>query len=66
MTKSVRMADPPKKFFRLSPGAEVRFKFAYYITCTDVIKDSKGKIIELHCKSRMQNKTNEKYTWKCN
>ena len=43
------MEDPPKKFFRLSPGAEVRFKFAYYITCTDVIKDSKGKIIELHC-----------------
>lgn len=43
------MEDPPKKFFRLSPGAEVRFKFAYYITCTDVIKDSKGKIVELHC-----------------
>ena len=43
------MEDPPKKFFRLYPGAEVRFKFAYYITCTDVIKDSKGKIIELHC-----------------
>ena len=33
------LEDPPKKFFRLSPGNEVRFKFAYYITCNDVIKD---------------------------
>ena len=41
--------DPPKKFFRLSPGKEVRLKFAYYITCNEVIKDKKGKIIELRC-----------------
>ncbi len=41
--------DPPKKFFRLAPGAEVRLKHAYYITCTDVIKDSNGNITELHC-----------------
>ena len=43
------MEDPPKKFFRLTLGAEVRFKFAYFITCNDVIKDGNGDIIELHC-----------------
>tara|TARA_Y100000748_G_scaffold93315_1_gene77866 strand:+ start:2977 stop:4626 length:1650 start_codon:yes stop_codon:yes gene_type:complete len=43
------LEDPPKKFFRLSPGNEVRFKFAYYITCNDIIKDSDGNIVELHC-----------------
>ncbi len=44
------LEDPPKKFFRLSPGKEVRLKHAYYITCTDVIKDEKtGEIKELHC-----------------
>ncbi len=43
------MEEPPKKFFRLSPGKEVRLKFAYYITCNEVIKDKKGKIIELRC-----------------
>ena len=42
--------DPPKKFFRLSPGREIRLKHAYYITCTRVIKDNiTGKIMELHC-----------------
>ena len=42
--------DPPKKFFRLAPGREVRLKHAYFITCTDVIKDEKtGEIIELRC-----------------
>jgi glutaminyl-tRNA synthetase len=42
--------DPPRKFFRLAPGREVRFKYAYYITCTDVVKDSKtGEIKELRC-----------------
>ena len=42
--------DPPKKFFRLSPGREVRLKYAYYITCTNVIKDpNTGAITELHC-----------------
>ena len=42
--------DPPKKFFRLSPGREVRLKYAYYITCTEVIKDpNTGAITELHC-----------------
>jgi glutaminyl-tRNA synthetase len=42
--------DPPRKFFRLAPGREIRLKYAYYITCTDVIKDpSTGNIKELHC-----------------
>ncbi|MCD5415501.1 glutamine--tRNA ligase/YqeY domain fusion protein [Candidatus Bipolaricaulota bacterium] len=41
--------DPPKRFYRLSPGREVRLRYAYFITCTDVIKDSTGKIIELRC-----------------
>jgi len=40
---------PPKKWFRLAPGKEVRLKHAYYITCQDVIKDQDGKIVELHC-----------------
>ena len=43
------MEDPPKKYFRLAKGQEVRLRYAYYITCTDIIKDSTGKIIEIHC-----------------
>lgn len=44
------LEDPPKKFFRLAPGREVRLKHAYYITCTEVVKDTKsGEIRELHC-----------------
>lgn len=43
------MEDPPKKFFRLGPGREVRLRYAYFITCTDVIKDKDGEIVELHC-----------------
>ncbi|NLY44178.1 MAG: glutamine--tRNA ligase/YqeY domain fusion protein [Clostridiaceae bacterium] len=44
------MENPPKKFFRLSPGKEVRLKNAYYIKCEEVVKDEKtGEIIELHC-----------------
>jgi len=41
--------DPPKKFFRLAPGREVRLRYAYYITCQDVIKDDNGEIQEIHC-----------------
>ena len=41
------MEDPPKKFFRLSPGKEVRLRYAYFITCTDVIKDAAGNVTEL-------------------
>ena len=43
------MEDPPKKYFRLSPGREVRLRYGYYITCTDVVKDPDGNIIEIHC-----------------
>jgi len=41
------MEDPPNKFFRLAPGREVRLRSAYFITCTDVVKDSSGEIVEL-------------------
>ncbi|MBI5408590.1 MAG: glutamine--tRNA ligase/YqeY domain fusion protein [Nitrospirae bacterium] len=41
--------DPPKQFFRLAPGREVRLRYAYYITCVDVIKDEKGEVVELRC-----------------
>ena len=43
------MEDPPKKFFRLAPGREVRLRYAYFITCTDVIKDASGRVVELRC-----------------
>ncbi len=43
------MEDPPKKFFRLAPGREVRLRYAYFIKCTDVIKDENGKVTELKC-----------------
>lgn len=43
------MEEPPKKFFRLAPGKEVRLKGAYFVTCTDVVKDDKGNVIEIHC-----------------
>lgn len=43
------MEDPPKKFYRLSPGREVRFRYAYFITCNEVIKNEKGEVLELHC-----------------
>jgi glutaminyl-tRNA synthetase len=41
--------DPPKQFFRLAPGREVRLRYAYFITCTRVVKDEKGEVIELRC-----------------
>jgi glutaminyl-tRNA synthetase len=43
------MEDPPRKFFRLGPGREVRLRYAYYITCTDTIKNDKGEVVELRC-----------------
>ncbi|MEL7667713.1 MAG: glutamine--tRNA ligase/YqeY domain fusion protein [Actinomycetota bacterium] len=43
------MEDPPKKFFRLAPGREVRLRSAYFVTCTDVIKDAEGRVVELRC-----------------
>jgi len=43
------MENPPKKFFRLSPGTEVRLRYAYFIKCREVIKDASGEVIELRC-----------------
>ncbi len=43
------MEEPPKKFFRLGPGREVRFRYAYFITCNDYVKDENGNVTELHC-----------------
>lgn len=43
------MEEPPRKFFRLAPGREVRLRYAYFITCNEVIKDENGHITELHC-----------------
>jgi glutaminyl-tRNA synthetase len=43
------MENPPKKFFRLSPGSEVRLRGAYFVTCTEVVKDASGEIVELRC-----------------
>jgi glutaminyl-tRNA synthetase len=43
------LEDPPKKFFRLAPGREVRLRWGYFITCTDVIKDETGEVVELRC-----------------
>lgn len=47
--KSDFMEAPPKKFFRLGPGREVRFRSAYYLTCTDVVKNEAGEVVELLC-----------------
>jgi glutaminyl-tRNA synthetase len=43
------MEDPPKKFFRLSPGKEVRLRYAYFVTCREVVKNADGEIVELRC-----------------
>ncbi|MCH7943846.1 MAG: glutamine--tRNA ligase/YqeY domain fusion protein [Proteobacteria bacterium] len=43
------MEDPPKKFYRLAPGREVRLRYAYFVTCREVIKDDKGAVVELRC-----------------
>lgn len=43
------MEDPPKKFFRLAPGREVRLRYGYFITCQEVVKDDSGQIVELRC-----------------
>jgi glutaminyl-tRNA synthetase len=43
------LENPPKKFFRLAPGREVRLRYAYFITCREVIKNSEGEVIELRC-----------------
>ena len=43
------MEDPPKKFFRLAPGREVRLRYAYFLTCREAVKDSGGEVVELRC-----------------
>ena len=43
------MENPPKKFFRLAPGREVRLRYAYFITCREVVKDAAGEVVELRC-----------------
>jgi glutaminyl-tRNA synthetase len=43
------MEEPPKKFFRLAPGREVRLRYAYFITCREAVKDASGEIVELRC-----------------
>ena len=41
--------NPPKQFYRLSPGREVRLRYGYFVTCTSVVKDARGEVIEIHC-----------------
>jgi glutaminyl-tRNA synthetase len=43
------MEEPPRKFFRLAPGREVRLRYAYFITCTEVVKNDAGEVVELRC-----------------
>jgi glutaminyl-tRNA synthetase len=43
------MENPPKKFFRLSPGREVRLRYGYFVTCREVVKDASGEVVELRC-----------------
>ena len=43
------MEEPPKKFYRLAPGREVRLRYAYFITCKDMVKDADGRVVKLHC-----------------
>jgi glutaminyl-tRNA synthetase len=43
------LEDPPKKFFRLAPGREVRLRYGYLVTCTGVVKDAAGEVVEVHC-----------------
>ena len=51
------MEDPPKKYFRLSPGKEVRLKYAYFIKCEEVIKDDDGNVVELRCTYDIETKS---------
>ena len=41
--------NPPKQYFRLSPGREVRLRYGYFVTCTGVVKNDKGEVVEVHC-----------------
>ena len=56
------MENPPKKYFRLFPGNEVRLKHAYFIKCEDVIKDADGRVIEIHCTYDVETKSGSGFT----
>jgi len=56
------MENPPKKYFRLFPGNEVRLKHAYFIKCEEVIKDEEGNVIELHCTYDRETKSGSGFT----
>lgn len=56
------MEDPPKKYFRLFPGNEVRLKHAYFIKCEEVIKDENGEVVELHCTYDPETKSGTGFT----
>ncbi|WP_191556535.1 glutamine--tRNA ligase/YqeY domain fusion protein [Metabacillus idriensis] len=56
------MEDPPKKYFRLFPGNEVRLKHAYFIKCQEVIKDENGNVVELHCTYDPETKSGSGFT----
>ncbi|CAG9622100.1 glutamine--tRNA ligase/YqeY domain fusion protein [Sutcliffiella rhizosphaerae] len=56
------MEDPPKKYFRLFPGNEVRLKHAYFIKCENVIKDEEGNVVEIHCTYDPETKSGSGFT----
>jgi glutaminyl-tRNA synthetase len=56
------MEDPPKKYFRLFPGNEVRLKHAYFIKCEDFVKDEDGNVVELHCTYDVETKSGTGFT----
>ena len=56
------MENPPKKYFRLFPGNEVRLRGAYFVKCTDVIKDEEGNILEIHCTYDPETKSGSGFT----
>ena len=56
------MENPPKKYFRLFPGNEVRLKHAYFIKCEEVIKDADGNVVELHCTYDPETKSGTGFT----
>lgn len=56
------MEDPPKKYFRLFPGNEVRLKGAYFVKCTDFVKDENGNVIEVHCTYDPETKSGSGFT----
>lgn len=56
------MEEPPKKYFRLYPGNEVRLMYAYFVTCTSFVKDETGKVVEVHCTYDPETKTGSGFT----